>query len=78
MALRHDGLETSHPVGGEQVEVLLVLDRPTGIGELAIDEHARTLLRRQSRVVITGIHYWPPYGCADTLAVVLRSIVSAV
>lgn len=57
MALRHHRFAAGNPLGGEQVEVLLVLDRPPGISELAVDERARTLLRRQPRVVITGIHW---------------------
>jgi hypothetical protein len=40
---------------------LLVLHRPPGIAsELAVDQHARALLRRQLGVAITGIHYSQP------------------
>ena len=43
-------------VSGEEVEVLLVLDRPPGISELAVDEHTCALLRRQFEVVVAGVH----------------------
>lgn len=62
VTLLHHDLATSHALGGEKVQVLLVLDRPAGISKLAIDEHACTLLRRQIRIVITGIHRAPAYG----------------
>jgi hypothetical protein len=56
MAGLHDSLPAGHPIAGEQIEVLLVLDRPSGVAELAVDQHACALLRRQPLVVITGIH----------------------
>ena len=43
-------------ITGEQVQVLLVLHRPPGISELAVDEHTGALLRRQLGVATTGSH----------------------
>ena len=61
VALLHDDLAAGDALGGEEVEVLLlVLDRPPGIGELAVDEHACALLSRQFRIVV-GSHYRSPY-----------------
>src|SRR5699024_10977384 len=60
MPLLHHDLAAGDALGREKVECLLVLHRPTGIIELAIDEYARTLLRRQPRVVITGVHCRQP------------------
>jgi len=47
MPFLHDDLATGHALRGKEVEVLLVLHRPPGVSKLAVDEHARTLLRRQ-------------------------------
>jgi hypothetical protein len=56
----HDDLTAGHAFAGEQVQVLHVLHRPPGIGNLAVDEHTCALLGRQLRVPITGIHCSQP------------------
>ncbi len=43
----HDRLADGDTLSGEQVQVLAVLDVPAGVGELAVDEHARALLSCQ-------------------------------
>jgi hypothetical protein len=59
MAGLHHSLPAGDPIAGEEVEVLLVLDRPSGVAELAVDQHACALLRRQPRILNTGIHGRP-------------------
>jgi len=56
----HDDLAAGHPIAGEQVQVLLALHRPLGIGKLTVDEHTSALLGRQLRVSITGNHCSQP------------------
>jgi len=56
MPLLHDDLATGDALRGIEVEVLLVLHGPPSISKLAVDEHARTLLRRQPLITRTLAH----------------------
>jgi hypothetical protein len=56
----HDYLAHRDTGSSEEVEVLPVLNPPPRVGQLPVDQHARTLLRRQLGVAITGIHCSQP------------------
>jgi hypothetical protein len=54
---RHDDLAAGDTLRGEQVEVAAILDDPSGVTELPVDENTRPLLGCQPRLLATlGVH----------------------
>ena len=60
MTLGHDDLAHRDALAGKEAEVLPVLDHPASVSELAVDQHAGTLLSRRRSSSITCPHPCPP------------------
>jgi hypothetical protein len=56
MARLHDLADGDAPLRHEEVERASILHRPPRLGQLAVDQHPRALLRRQALIITLSHH----------------------